>query len=90
MTASNLSICVGPSLLWSTDTSVMMDVNYSKDVSSVTQLLVEEYFKLYGEGAVPYAYDETKNGDEEGDKKGDEEEKASIDPKSKQHSSLLL
>ena len=32
MTASNLSICVGPSILWSSDQAYMMDQNYSKEV----------------------------------------------------------
>ena len=34
MTASNLSICVGPSILWSSDQAYMMDQNYSKEVST--------------------------------------------------------
>ena len=33
MTASNLSICVGPSILWSSDQAYMMDQNYSKEVA---------------------------------------------------------
>ena len=33
MTASNLSICVGPSILWSSDQAYMMDQNYSKEVN---------------------------------------------------------
>ena len=32
MTASNLSICVGPSILWSSDQAYIMDQNYSKEV----------------------------------------------------------
>ena len=34
MTASNLSICVGPSILWSSDQAYMMDQNYSKEVDN--------------------------------------------------------
>ena len=48
MTASNLSICVGPSILWSSDAAYTMDQNYSKEVSAVVQILVEEYDKLFG------------------------------------------
>ena len=35
MTASNLSICVGPSILWSSDSAYMMDQNYSKEVNHI-------------------------------------------------------
>ena len=48
MTASNLSICVGPSILWSSDAAYMMDQNYSKEVSALVQILVEDYEKLFG------------------------------------------
>ena len=38
MTASNLAICVGPSILWSNDNQVMVETNYSKNVSNVAQV----------------------------------------------------
>lgn len=38
MTTSNLSICVGPSVLWSTDPAVSLEPNNAKDVSSVMQV----------------------------------------------------
>ena len=47
MTASNLSICVGPSLIWTQDQSYMMEQNYSKEVSSLVQILIEQYRELY-------------------------------------------
>ena len=47
MTASNLSICVGPSLIWTMDQSYMMEQNYSKEVSSLVQILIEQYHHLY-------------------------------------------
>ena len=47
MTASNLSICVGPSLIWTMDQSYMMEQNYSKEVSSLVQILIEQYHQLY-------------------------------------------
>ena len=47
MTASNLSICVGPSLIWTLDQSYMMEQNYSKEVSSLVQILIEQYRELY-------------------------------------------
>ena len=49
MTASNLSICVGPSLMWTQDQSYMMDQNYSKEVSALVQILIEQYTGLYGD-----------------------------------------
>ena len=48
MTASNLSICVGPSLIWTHDQNYMLDQNYSKEVSALIQILIEDYEKLYG------------------------------------------
>ena len=47
MTASNLSICVGPSLIWTMDQSYMMEQNYSKEVSSLVQILIEQYHSLF-------------------------------------------
>ena len=47
MTASNLSICVGPSLIWTMDQSYMMEQNYSKEVSSLVQILIEQYRELF-------------------------------------------
>ena len=55
MTASNLAICVGPSVLWSNDPAIMVDQSYSKHVSNVAQILIEEYFKIFGDTA-PYIY----------------------------------
>ena len=49
MTASNLAICVGPSLLWSTDSAVMLDQAYSKQVSAIAQVLVEDYHLVFGD-----------------------------------------
>ena len=49
MTASNLSICVGPSLIWTQDQAYMMDQNYSKEVSALVQILIEQYTSLYGD-----------------------------------------
>ena len=49
MTASNLAICVGPSLLWSTDSAVMLDQAYSKQVSAIAQVLVEDYHFVFGD-----------------------------------------
>ena len=49
MTASNLSICVGPSLIWTQDQSYMMDQNYSKEVSALVQILIEQYPGIWSE-----------------------------------------
>ena len=49
MTASNLSICVGPSLIWTQDQSYMMDQSYSKEVSALVQILIEQFTGLYGD-----------------------------------------
>ena len=48
MTASNLSICVGPSLIWTHDQSYMMDTAYSKEVSSLVQILIEQFTVIFG------------------------------------------
>ena len=48
MTASNLSICVGPSLLWTSDPAYMLEQNYSKEVSALIQLLIEDFPRLFG------------------------------------------
>ena len=64
MTASNLSICVGPSILWSSDQAYIMDQNYSKEVpafqkklkhnsaifqvSALVQILIEDFAKIFG------------------------------------------
>ena len=40
MTASNLAICVGPSILWSNDNTVMVETSYSKNVSNVAQVRI--------------------------------------------------
>lgn len=57
MTASNLAICVGPSLLWSTDSAVMLDPAYSKQVSAIAQVLIEQYADVFGD-ATPAVYAE--------------------------------
>ena len=49
MTASILSICVGPSILWSSDQAYMMDQNYSKEVDYTSILILtalEPYLKF--------------------------------------------
>jgi hypothetical protein len=48
MTCSNLSICVGPSLLWSSDPAYMMEQSYTKEVSATIQILIEDYERLFG------------------------------------------
>ncbi len=58
MTSSNLAICVGPSVLWSSDPSLAMDQNNSKDVSAVMQILIDQYADLFGPEAVPYVFQE--------------------------------
>lgn len=55
MTSSNLAICVGPSVLWSNDAAIASDQTYSKNVSTVMQILIEQYFKIYGD-ALPYIF----------------------------------
>merc|ERR1719347_1131076 len=47
MTASNLAICVGPSILWTQDTNYMMDSSYSKEVSHLIQILIEDFTNVY-------------------------------------------
>ena len=64
MTVSNLAICVGPSILWSNDNSVMMDTNYSKNVSNVTQILIEEHGVIYSDDA-PYVFVEEASASDE-------------------------
>ena len=53
MTASNLSICVGPSLMWTHDQAYMMDQSYSKEVSTTVQILIDQFPALYGEDPPP-------------------------------------
>lgn len=53
MTASNLAICVGPSVLWSPDAPSVMDAKHSKDVSRLFQVLIEECESIYGTDQVP-------------------------------------
>jgi hypothetical protein len=66
MTASNLAICVGPSVLWSNDNNIMVDISYSKNVSNVAQILIEEYFNIYGD-STPYIFCEDEAGSGVGD-----------------------
>jgi hypothetical protein len=40
MTSSNLAICVGPCILWSSDAHVVTGAAYASDVSRVTKFLV--------------------------------------------------
>ena len=54
MTASNLSICVGPSILWSSDQAYMMDQNYSKEVNHTCILTMHTYKLAY---LYTYLYD---------------------------------
>ena len=58
MTASNLSICVGPSLIWAQDQSLMMDHNYSKEVSGLVQILIEQYAGLWPGPEAPELFQE--------------------------------
>ena len=60
MTASNLSICVGPSLIWTQDQAYMMDQNYSKEVSALVQILIEQYTGLYGD-ITPHLFSEDRD-----------------------------
>jgi len=48
MTCSNLSICVGPSLLWTEDSAYMLQQSYTKEVSGLVQLLIENFSTLFG------------------------------------------
>ena len=73
MTASNLAICVGQSLLWTQDPSYMMDQNYSKEVSSLIQVLIEDYPLLFSED-VPSLFVK-----KEGDDDDDEEEEERVE-----------
>ena len=57
MTSSNLAICVGPSVLWSNENPTTLDANYSKNVSAVMQILIDEYEQIYGD-KVPRYFDE--------------------------------
>ena len=50
MTASNLAICVGPSILWSNDSNVMVETSYSKNVSNVAQVHIQSHFITNGSG----------------------------------------
>ena len=56
MTTSNLAICVGPSVLWANDPAVSLEPNNAKDVSSVMQVLVDEYASIYGPDSVPSVF----------------------------------
>jgi hypothetical protein len=53
MTCSNLSICVGPSLLWSSDPAYMMEQSYTKEVSATIQILIEDYERLFSREVPP-------------------------------------
>ena len=63
MTASNLAICVGPSLLWTNDQSYMLDQNYSKEVSALVQILIDEYPQLFGDDLPKLFEKKEMNGD---------------------------
>ena len=54
MTASNLAICVGPSILWSNDNQVMVETNYSKNVSNVAQVRICKKKKSCSRYPCPY------------------------------------
>ena len=47
MTSSNLSICVGPSILWTQDPQYSLDPAYTKEVSSLLETLIDNYCTLY-------------------------------------------
>ena len=68
MTASNLAICIGQSVLWSNDSSVVMDQNYSKNISSVIQILIEHYVNIYGD-VIPFLFSTEKRGSADSDGK---------------------
>jgi hypothetical protein len=46
MTSSNLSICVGPSILWTQDPQYSLDPAYTKEVSSLLETLIDNYCTL--------------------------------------------
>jgi len=48
MTSSNLAICVGPCILWSSDAQVVTGAAYASDVSRVTKLLIDEFKTIFG------------------------------------------
>ena len=60
MTCSNLSICVGPSLLWSSEPSYMLEQSYTKEVSATIQLLIQDYQQLFGRDIPPLFTSQTR------------------------------
>jgi hypothetical protein len=53
MTSSNLAICVGPCILWSSDAQVVTGAAYASDVSRVTKLLIDEFKTIFGPEVPP-------------------------------------
>ena len=60
MTSSNLAICVGPCILWSSDPQVVTGTAYASDVSRVTKLLIDEFAAIFG-ADVPAIFQTTSN-----------------------------
>jgi hypothetical protein len=60
MTSSNLAICVGPCILWSSDPQVVTGAAYASDVSRVTKLLIDEFAAIFG-ADVPAIFQTTSN-----------------------------
>jgi len=44
---------VGPSLLWSSDPAYMLEQSYTKEVSAVIQILIQDYERLFGKETPP-------------------------------------
>ena len=53
MTSSNLAICVGPCVLWSSDAQVVTGAAYASDVSRTTKLLIDEFKTIFGPEVPP-------------------------------------
>ena len=53
MTSSNLAICVGPCILWSSDPHVVTGAEYAADVSKVTKLLIDDFAEIFGSDVPP-------------------------------------
>ncbi len=60
MTSSNLAICVGPCILWSSDPQVVTGTAYASDVSRVTKLLIDEFAAIFG-ADIPAIFQTTSN-----------------------------
>ena len=60
MPASNLAICIGPSILWATDSTPQQEQQHSKDVSNVAKILIDHYQDIYGQDP-PATFDQDSN-----------------------------